>query len=91
MARKHKASWEDVSLGHAVSMHKCEECHDQRRSPGFLSSGTTDTPPVVIKVDEKLGKEHYPIQPASSRWRAGFRFTLKLSGNSMVARFPAPL
>ncbi len=28
MARKHKASWEDVSLGHAVYMRKCGECHE---------------------------------------------------------------
>ena len=28
MARKHKASWEDISLGHAVYMRKCGECHE---------------------------------------------------------------
>ncbi|MDA7880966.1 cytochrome c [Akkermansiaceae bacterium] len=28
MARKHDASWPDISLGHAVYMRKCGECHE---------------------------------------------------------------
>lgn len=27
MARKHSANWDDISLGHAVYMRKCGECH----------------------------------------------------------------
>jgi hypothetical protein len=64
MARRHSASWESISLGHAVYMRKCGECHEHLLPDEVASEDWSDH---VTEMAQKSGisPEDNPLSPPS--------------------------
>jgi hypothetical protein len=72
MARRHSASWESISLGHAVYMRKCGECHEHLLPDEVASEDWSDH---VTEMAQKSGisPEDNPLSPPPLRSKGGFK------------------